>query len=129
MLLYKLELHNLVDRVRRSISWSISWDITLYMYIVRQISYKIVHFNDKSTKFGTDVEDHLTNKYGYWASADHPPIDRFQPLNCSNNILMFNYTINKKKLQTKHESLYHMIQNYTNLPIWYSIHDQNALCV
>ena len=66
--------------------------------IVRWISYKIVRFSDKSTKFGTEVEDHLSNKSGYWASADYAPFDRFRPLNRTNKILMFNYTINKGPL-------------------------------
>ena len=64
--------------------------------IVRWISYKIVRFSDKSTKFGTEVEDYFTNKSGYWARAYHAPLIGSAHLTAPTKILMFNYTVNKK---------------------------------
>ena len=80
------------------------------MQLVKWISYKIVRFSDKSIKFGTEVEDHLTNKSGYWANADHAPFDRFRPLNHTDKIVMFNCTINKENDKLSMNSLSYDIE-------------------
>jgi len=38
--------------------------------MVQQFSCNSCAFCDKSTKFGTEVENHITIKSGYWATTD-----------------------------------------------------------
>ena len=75
------------------------------MQIVRQISYKIVRFSDKSTKFGTDVEDHFTSKFRYWANAYHAPFNGFRLFTVPTNNSIFNDTINKENDEMNLKSL------------------------
>ena len=63
-----------------------------------QKRYNNCAFYDKSTKFGTEVENDIISKSGYWAIANYAPIAEYHPFPSHCQLLMQLVTQNLRKI-------------------------------